>query len=186
MLVKTHNNKFAALVIAVILVLGLTLPACAAAVPEPELSFEATKYKNAEHGFSVYHPAAWEGTEEPELGPTVVYAAGDPGEPPLPAMVIDVLEGDTFADTLTAALEGGGAENVKIFTETETTLRDGTPAIEAEGAFSNPAVPLPLDAFWLGAKKDGTWTFVTVITIDAIAPFDAELFSEIAHTLLLE
>lgn len=96
MLVKTHNNKFAALVIAVILVLGLTLPACAAAVPEPELSFEATKYKNAEHGFSVYHPAAWEGTEEPELGPTVVYAAGDPGEPPLPAMVIDVLEGDTL------------------------------------------------------------------------------------------
>lgn len=190
------GSKLSVLPILMGLILCLTLPACtcgappaaqppsaqppAAQPPAGKLSFEATEYKNAEYGFSVKYPKNWTG-KSPVTGPTVVLGASSPAQ--VPAIVIDVVAGDTFKDALTSAIQGSGGSAIKIFSENAMTLLDGTPATEAEGAFSAQGVPFPVEAFWLGAKKGDKWVIVHVVTVGALAEFKKDFFSEIAHTL---
>ncbi|MCK4722515.1 MAG: hypothetical protein KAT75_04385, partial [Dehalococcoidia bacterium] len=86
-----------------------------------EVSFEAATYTNADYGFSVRYPAKW--AEQEATAETTVFYAADPAK--VPALFICVVEGATFADALTAALEGAGGSDVKIKSESETTLADG-------------------------------------------------------------
>jgi len=182
--------KFAVLFIAMLLVLGLTLPACTCQKPteteklpappgEPAaLSFEAAEYVNADPGFSVKYPKEW--VEQPATGVTVFYAAA-PAQ--VPNIFISVVEGAAFADALNAAISGAGGAEVKIKTESETKLADGTKAYQAVYKFKHPAAPMALDAFSLGAVKADKWVVVTVATVGLLAKYDEAKFSEIAHTL---
>ena len=201
--------KFAVLFIAVLLVLGLTLPACTcqkptetegpsappeqqtetegpSAPPEQQieteeplaLSFEAAEYTNAEYGFSVKYPKDWE--QQPSE--TTLFYAAAPDQ--VPILMISVAEGATLADAVTAAVEGTGGSGVKIKSQSETTLADGTKATQGRGTFKHPMAPMmTIDAFVLGAMKDNKWIVVTVATVGLLAKFDEAKFSEIAHTL---
>ena len=210
--------RFAVLFIVMLLVLGLTLPACTcqqstetempqaqpeqqdeaegevAAVEEhdesegesapPEqrvvLSFPAAEYTHAELGFSVKYPEDWE--EMSDLsGAGVLFVAQAPAQ--LPLLIVSVAEGDTLDDVVAAAAEAAGGSDVTTKSHSETTLADGTEAIKGTGKFKHPMAPMALDAFSLGAMKDGKWIIVTVATIGLMAKFDKAKFSEIAHTL---
>ncbi len=199
MIGKVYKNKFAVLFVAMVLVLGLTLPACTCGeqtVEEPttpprdltapekpvagEFSFEAAEYTNADYGFSLKYPKDWKETEGG--GPTnVFYAAAAARVPVLGVSIQDIEEDTTFGDVLTAVLEGGGASEVEIVSETETTLADGTPASEATVKLK--AQGFGADCFALGAVRDNKSVIVTISTISLLAKYDEALFSEIAHTL---
>jgi hypothetical protein len=194
MMVRMHKNTFAGLFIALLLILGVTLPACTCGAPPAEkpaekpvekpvaegLSFEAAEYVNDTYGFSVKYPNGWT-AKPPAPGPTVVFGASSPAK--VPAIIVDVVDGATFRDALTGTITGAGGSAIKVFSETATALSDGTPATEAEGAFSIKDVPIPLDAFWLGVKKGDKWVIVSVVTVGVVAEYNKTLFSEIAHTL---
>jgi len=179
---KAHKNKFAVLLIAMLVILGLALPACTCgevAPPEEPAAEESAVYENADYGFSVKYPADW--AEQEATGETTVFCAAAPKQVPL--LLVDVVEAATFVEALTAALEGGGSSDIEIDSESETTLADGTPASQAVIKFKNPVAPMAIDAFSLGAMKDGKWVIVTVATVGLLAPFDEALFSEVVHTL---
>jgi hypothetical protein len=206
-----RKYKFAVLLIAVLLVLGLTLPACTcqkptetegpsappeqqtetekpSAPPEqqaeaekpPTLSFEAAEYSNSELGFSVKYPKDWEETTAIS-GPGVLFVAQAPAQ--VPILIVNVAEGATLTDAVAAAVEGAGGSDVKIKSQNETTLADGTEATQGRGTFKHPMAPMAIDAFVLGVKKDNKWIIVTVATVGLLAKFDEAKFSEIAHTL---
>jgi len=186
-----YKKKFVVLFIGMMLILGLTLPACTCGEAAPpaeetapgELSFTATEYTNAEYGFSIKYPDDW-GESTALSSPTLVFCAAASAQVPL--VLVDVAEGATFVEALTAALEGGGSSDVSIKSKSETTLTDGTPASQAVIKFKNPLAPMAIDAFSLGVLKDGKWVAVTVATVGLLAPFDEALFSEIARTLQFE
>src|SRR4030043_371323 len=116
MLNKKHN--FGVLFVVMLLVLGLTLPACTCQQPteteeptpaeqkvEGALSFEAAEYVNTEYGFSVKYPKEW--LQKPSEEPTTVFYAA--AEKRVPALTISVLEGATFAEALTDVLSKAGS-----------------------------------------------------------------------------
>jgi len=180
-----YKKKFVVLFIGMMLILGLTLPACTCGEAAPpteetapgELSFTPTEYTNAEYGFSIKYPDDW-GEVETEEGFLFHADAGGLG---VPLVIIAAADSATFEAALNAVW---GDSDIEIISQSETTLADGTPAIEA-------VVTVTLegyggDAFILGAQKDGTWIIVTVatVTLGALgAPYDEALFPEIAHTL---
>ena len=188
MIAKMHKSKFAVLLIAVMLILGLTLPACTCGEPtvteEPpapsELSFEAAEYANADYGFSAKYPSDW--VESPAEGPTIVFAAQAPSQ--VPALIVAVAEGTAFTEVLTAALEEAGGSEIEITSESDTALADGTPASEA--IVKAKMQGFGADGFSLGAMKDNEWVIVTIVTVNLLAKYDEPLFSEIAHTLQFE
>jgi hypothetical protein len=175
--------------VAILLAFSLTLPACTCkgtttteeppSPPEKSsgaLSFEPTEYTNAEYGFSVKYPKEWQQkpTEEPT---TVLYAAA---EARVPALSIFVIGGNTFAETLVAALSKAGGD-IKIVTERGATLTDGTPASEAVVKWKVQG--FGADSFALGVKKGDKWVIVAITTVSLLHKYDEAKFSEIAHTL---
>jgi hypothetical protein len=210
--------RFSVLFIVMLLVLGLTLPACTCQSPtetetpqaQPEqqdeaegevaaveqqgetegtsappeqrvvLSFPAAEHTNAMLGFSVRYPEDWEESNA-FSGEGILFVAQAPAQ--LPVLIVSVAEGDTLADAVAAAVKDAGGSDVTIKSQTETTLADGTEAIEGTGKFKHPMAPMALDTFCLGAMKDGKWIIVSVATIGLMAKFDKAKFSEIAHTL---
>lgn len=95
----------------------------------------------------------------------------------VPMLLVDVAEGASFGEALTAALEGAGSSDIKTKSESETTLADGTPASQSVFKFKNPVAPMAVDAFSLGVMKDDKWVIVTVATVGLLAKFDEALFS---------
>lgn len=144
------------------------------------LSFKAAEYANADYGFSIKYPDNWqEGASEG----TAVFTAQAPAQ--VPALIIAIAEDATFADALTAGLEGtGAASNIKITSESETTLADGTPASEA--VIKVTLKGYPADGLVIGVTKDDKWIIATIATVSMLAPYNEALFSEIAHTLQFE
>ncbi len=148
-----------------------------AAPEEGALSFEATEYANADYGFSIKYPDYW-GEVEAEEGFLFHADAGGLG---VPLVNVAAAEAATFEDALNVVW---GDSDIAITSQSDTSLADGTPAIEA-------VVTVTLegyggDAFILGAQKDGTWIIVTVATVTLGAPYDEALFPEIVHTLQFE
>jgi hypothetical protein len=195
-----RKYKLAVLLITVLLVLGLTLSACTCQklteIEEPTttpgepaaLSFEAAEYVNTDPAFSVKYPKEW--LQQPREEPTTVFYAA--AEKKVPALRISVLEGATFDEALTAVLSEVGSD-IKIVTERETTLADGTPASEAVVKWETQG--FGVDTFVLGVKKsvkkgeqkgeqkDEKWVIVAITSMPLLAQYDEALFSEIAHTL---
>src|SRR4030042_5452437 len=123
--------------ITMLLILGLTLPACTCqkttetpTSPEEQvgggISFKAAEYVNTEYGFSVKYPEEW--GEQPSEEPTTVFYCAS--EKRVRALSISVQDGATFSEALTSTLTLAGSD-IKIVTERTTTLADGTPASEA-------------------------------------------------------
>ena len=145
--------KLAAVFVVMLLVLGLTLPACTrqqATPPEQQaegmLSFEAAEYVNADYGFSIQYPKEW--LQQPSEEPTTVFYAA--AEKRVPALTISVMDGASFAEALTASLALAGSD-INIVTERATTLADGTPASEAVVKWK--VQNFGADTFALGVQK---------------------------------
>jgi branched-chain amino acid transport system substrate-binding protein len=147
------------------------------APPAGGLSFEAAEYTNAEYGFSIKYPKDW--TQQPSE--TSLFYAAAPAK--VPILLVNVAEGATLVDAVTAVLTEIGGSNITIKSQSETTLADGTKATQGTGKFKHPAAPVAMDAFCLGVMKDNKWIIVTVATVGLMAKFDEAKFSEIAHTL---
>jgi hypothetical protein len=181
---KTY--KFAVPFMAVLLILGLTLPACTCqntteTTPPAQqaggaLSFEAAEYVSTDYGFSVKYPKDW--AQQTSTEPSTLFLAAAAKR--VPAISISVQDSATFAEALTATLMLAGSD-VKIVTERPTTLADGTPATEAVVKWK--AQGLSANTFALGVQKDGKWIIVAVTTASLLAKYDETLFSEIVHTL---
>lgn len=188
MLNKTF--RFLVSLILMLLVLGLTLPACTCQKPsETEtpptpptpsaigvLTFESAEYTNADYGFSVKYPKDWAQQSSTERTTLFLAAAAKRA----PAISISAQDSATFADALTATLMSSGSD-INITDERATTLADGTPATEAVVKWK--AQGLGADTFALGVQKDGKWIIVAVTTVSLLSKYDETLFSEIAHTL---
>jgi hypothetical protein len=123
-----------------------------------KLSFEAAEYANADLGFSVKYPKDWKQSTAIK-SPTIVFVAQAAAQVPL--LEVDVVAGATFAEALNTALKGGGGSDIKIKSEKETALADGTKAFQAVHSFINPIAPMAVDAFSLGAQKGDKWVIVT-------------------------
>jgi len=188
MLNKTY--RFMVPFIFMLLILGLTLPACTCQKPaETEnpptppaqqaggaLTFEAAEYVNTDYGFSVKYPKEW--VQQSSTEPTTVFMAAAAKR--APALSISIQDGATFAEALTATLTLAGSD-IKIVTERPTTLADGTPATEAIVKWK--VQNFGADTFALGVQKDSKWITVAVTTVSLLAKYDEALFSEITHTL---
>lgn len=184
------NYKFAIVLIGMLLILGLTLPACTCQQPTeteepptpPEqqvagaLSFEAAEYVNTEYGFSLKYPKEW--LQKPSEEPTTVFYAA--AEKRVPALTISVLDGASFAEALTATLSLAGSD-INIVTEKETTLANGKKASEAVVKWKTQG--FVADTFALGVKKGDKWIIVAISTVSLLAKYNEALFSEVAHTL---
>ncbi len=185
MLNKTY--RFVVPFVMVLLVLGLTLPACTCQKPETEtpptppsqpgaLTFEAAEYTNADYGFSIKYPKDW--TQQPNPDPSSVFIATAAKR--VPALSINIQDGSTFNEALTTTLSLAGS-GINITSESPTTLADGTAATQAVVKWK--AQGLSADTFALGVQKDGKWIIVGVSTASLLAKYDEALFPEIVHTL---
>lgn len=182
--------RFVVPLIMVMLILGLTLPACTCQKPTGTetpptpptppaggaLTFEAAEYVNTDYGFSVKYPKDW--VQQPNTEPTIVFLVSPAKK--VPALSISIQDEATFNEALTAGLALQGSD-INITTERSTTLADGTPASEAVVKWK--ARGLSADTFALGVQKDGKWIIVAVTTASLLAKYDEALFSEIVHTL---
>lgn len=168
--------------ILVLLVLGITLPACQktteTATPPSAggaLTFEAAEYVNTDFGFSVKYPKEW--MQQPNT-PGIIFLASPTKR--VPVVGVAIQDGATFSDALTANMLMSGTD-INIQSQSPTTLADGTPASQAVVKWK--AQKLGADTLALGVQKDGKWIIVSVTTVSLLAKYDEALFSEIVHTL---
>lgn len=143
-------------------------------------SVEPQEYTNDEYGFSLKYPGDWQKIPEEIKGEIVLYVKGGSKVPVLAVSVRDVA---TFADAVNVALAASGGSGIKIGDEKEITLADGTKATEAKVKWKNPASPIAMETFALGAQKDNKWILITISTLSLYSRYDEAKFSEIAHTL---
>ena len=191
MLNKTH--KFTTVFLVILLVLGLALVACTSQKPaeteqpsapaqeQPALSYKAKTYTNSQYGLSIQYPDTWEEYPAVVTG-TVIASFSVPGF--IPGVSISVRDADAplTADWVVAANTDEGNTNVEVTSPlTETTLFDGTPAVQYASSFKSGQYDIL--SFATSTDKDGKRIRATVWTIDAFSPYDEALFSEIAHTL---
>jgi hypothetical protein len=168
--------------ILVLLVLGITLPACQktteTATPPSAggaLTFEAAEYVNTDFGFSVKYPKEW--MQQPNT-PGIIFLASPTKR--VPVVGVAIQDGATFSDALTTNMLMSGTD-INITSQSPTTLADGTPASQAVVKWK--AQKLGADTLALGVQKDGKWIIVSVTTVSLLAKYDEALFSEIVHTL---
>jgi len=187
--------KFVTVLMVMLLVLGLTLTACKSKSAEtvtppaetvtpsaaPELSFKAKTYTNSEYGFSIQYPKDW--VERPEIAKgSLIIAFGVPGFVPGVSMSVRDASEPMTADWVVAANTAEGNTNVKVTSPpVETTLFDGTPAVQYVSSFTSGQYDIV--SFAISTDKNGKRIRATVWTIDAFSPYDETLFSEISHTL---
>ena len=205
---KTY--KFVTILMVMLLVLGLALVACkskpaetvtppaetvtppaeqqatppAETVTPPaaaELTYKATTYTNSEYGFSIQYPKDW--VERPEIATgSLIIAFGVPGFVPGVSMSVRDASEPMTADWVVAANTAEGNTNVKVTSPpVETTLFDGTPAVQYTSKFTSGQYDIV--SFATSTDKNGKRIRATVWTIDAFSPYDETLFSEIARTL---
>jgi hypothetical protein len=208
MLNKTY--KFVTVLMVMLLVLGLALVACkskpaetvtppaeqqatppaetvtppAETVTPPaaaELSYKAKTYTNSEYGFSIQYPADWSEYSAVVTG-TIVASFSVPGFVPGVSLSVRDADAPMTADWVVAANTAEGNTNVKVTSPpAETTLFDGTPAVQYISKFTSGQYDIV--SFATSTDKNGKRIRATVWTIDAFSPYDETLFSEIARTL---
>jgi len=194
MLIKTH--RFVTVFLVALLVLGLALVACKSQEPaeteqpsapavqeveQPALSYEAKTYTNSEYGLSIQYPKDWEEYPAVVTG-TVIASFSVPGF--IPGVSLSVRDADEplTADWIIAANTDEGNTEVQVTSDLEeTTLADGTPAVQYTSSFTSGQYDIV--SFATSTDKNGKRIRVTVWTIDAFSPYDEALFSEIARTL---
>jgi hypothetical protein len=205
MLSKTY--KFVTVLMVMLLVLGLALVACKsqkpaetvtppapseqpATPPAPpaatppaahQLTYTAKTYTNSEYGCSIQYPADWSEYSAVVTG-TVVASFSVPGFVPGVSLSVRDADAPITADWVVAANTAEGNTDVKVTSPpAETTLFDGTPAVQYTSSFMSGQYAIV--SFATSTDKNGKRIRATIWTIDAFSPYDEALFSEIAHTL---
>ena len=151
--------------------------------PAPaELSYPAKTYTNSEYGFSIQYPDSW--VERPEIAKgTIIASFGMPGFVPGVSASVRDADAPMTADWVVAADTAEGNSSVKVTSPlTETTLDDGTPAVQYTQTYTS-ADGYSIVAFAISTDKNGKRIRASVWTIDAFSPYDEALASEITHTL---
>jgi len=146
-----------------------------------ETTYKANTYTNSEYGFSLQYPADWAEYAAVVKG-SVVASFSVPGF--VPGVSLSVRDADVplTADWIVAANTDEGNTDVKVTSDlTETTLFDGTPAIQYVSSFQSGQYAIVSLA--TSVDKDGKRIRATIWTIDAFSPYDEALYSEIARTL---
>jgi hypothetical protein len=206
--------KFVTVLMVALLVLGLTLTACASQKPAETvtppaatppaatppaatppaatppaatppaagtLSFTPATYTNDNNGFSIQYPDSWVERPDIEGGSKIAVFSVSAFIPGVTVSVRDA-NAPLTADWIVAADTDEGNSAVKVTTPPkDTTLNDGTPAMQYTSTFQSSGYDIT--AFAISADKNGKRIRATVWTIDAFSPYDEALFSEIAHTL---
>ena len=205
MLSKTY--KFVTVLMVMLLVLGLALVACKsksaetvtppapseqpatppatppAATPPAaqQLTYTAKTYTNSEYGFSIQYPKDWVARPEIVKG-TIIAVFGVPGFVPGVSASVRDADAPMTADWVVAADTAEGNTDVKVTSPlTETTLFDGTPAVQYTQTYM--AGQYAIVAFAISTDKNGKRIRASVWTIDAFSPYDEALSSEVTHTL---
>lgn len=145
-------------------------------------SFANKTYTNNQYGFSVRYPTDW--VERPELvSVDAVAAFGVPSFIPFVILYIIDADAPVTADWLVKSYAAQNNNNPKVLSPpTETTLSDGSKAIQSEMSYISQT-GYEIKAFDIETDKGGERIRVMVGTIDAFAPYDEALFSEIAHAV---
>ena len=209
MIDKVYKNRFAVLLIAMVVILGLALPACACGDLEllpPEAAEEPAAEEPAAEEPAAEEPAAppaaagelsYEAATytNAEYGFTIMYPVEWAPTPStsgeidfvaqaatmVPVMFVDIGEGANFTEALTTSMTQAGGTNINIGDETETTLADGTPAFETK--FELTLSGFPGVCLGIGVPVDGVWVCAIVGTVDMLVAYDQDWFSEILYTM---
>jgi hypothetical protein len=206
---KTY--KFVTILMVTLLVLGLALVACKSQTPAEtvtppaetvtppaetvtppdetvtppaahQLTYAAKTYTNSEYGFSIQYLKDW--VERPEIAVgTIVASFGVSGFVPGVSASVRDANAPMTADWIVAADTAEGNTNVKVTSPlTETTLDDGTPAVQYTQTYTSSG-GYAIVAFAISTDKNGKRIRASVWTIDEFSPYDEALSSEIVHTL---
>ncbi len=146
-------------------------------------SYPAATYTNDKYGFSIQYPKDW--VARPELVTTPEHLAAFGVAAFVPGVVLYAYDADApeSADWIVASLKKTGNIDPKVKSDIkEETLAGGTKAYTFKAAYIS-ATGYDIISYVLDADKDGKRIRVNIFTIDAFAPYDEKLASEIAHTL---
>jgi hypothetical protein len=144
-------------------------------------SYKAKTYTNSQYGFSIQYVADWEARPEIAVG-TIVAAFGVSAFVPGVSLSVRDADAPLTADWIVAANTAEGNTKVKVTSDLkETTLFDGTPAIEYTCKYDYQGYEIT--SFNISTDKNGKRIRPCVWTIDAFSPYDEALFSEVARSL---
>jgi branched-chain amino acid transport system substrate-binding protein len=160
-------------------------PAPPEAPPEEGgLSFKAAEYTNADYGFSIQYPATWAKSPDLVTGATIAAFRVKDFIPGISLAVYDVGEGSAV-EQMVAVLQQDGNKKMKVVSESEGTLADGTPTVEGKINYTSTTAR-DVECYYLLAQKGDKWVRAIVYTIVTYVPYDEAKFSEIVHTLTLK
>jgi hypothetical protein len=154
----------------------------AAAPAAGPTSYPAATYTNDKYGFSVQYPKDW--VERPELVTMPEHLAAFGVAAFVPGIVLYAYDADApeSADWIVASLKKVGNIMPKVLSDIkEETLADGTKAYTFKAGYLS-ASGYDIISYVLDVDKAGKRIRVNVFTIDAFAPYDEKLSSEVAHT----
>jgi len=154
-----------------------------AAPPAGATSYPAATYANDKYGFSIQYPKDW--VERPELMTTPYHLAAFGVSAFVPGVI--AVEFDTpYPETKEGIVQSYTDmknQSPKLLSDvTEGTLADGTKAWTCKVYYIS-ASGYETTAYVLDTVRDGKQFRVYTFTIDAFAPYDQKLSSEIVHTL---
>jgi hypothetical protein len=155
----------------------------AAAPAAGPTSYPAATYTNDKYGFSVQYPKDW--VERPELVTMPEQLAAFGVAAFVPGVVVYAYDADApeSADWIVASLKKVGNITPKVLSDIkEETLADGTKAYTFKAGYLS-ASGYDIISYVIDADKAGKRIRANVFTIDAFAPYDEKLASEVAHTL---
>jgi hypothetical protein len=155
----------------------------AAAPAAGPTSYPAATYTNDKYGFSIQYPSEWVARPELVTNPEHLAAFGVAAF--VPGVVLYAYDASTpeSKDWVVASLTKVGNIGPKVLSDIkEETLADGTKAYTFKAGYVS-ASGYDIISYVLDADKDGKRIRVNVFTIDAFAPYDEKLSSEVAHTL---
>jgi hypothetical protein len=152
--------------------------------PPAELSFKAKTYTNDKYGFSIQYPEDW--VPRPDLMSAPACQAVFGVASYVPGVTVygfDTPYPETKEGIVQSFRDLGSQAPKLLSIIKEGTLPDGTKAYTYKLYYiyssDYEVTAYVLDAF----NKEGKQVRVNVWTIDAFAPYDEKLASEIAHTL---
>jgi branched-chain amino acid transport system substrate-binding protein len=147
-------------------------------------SFTAATYTNDEYGFSIQYPSDW--VERPELLTAAgIHLAAFGVSGFVPGVVLYAFDADApeSKDWIKASFAKTGNTMPKVTSDIkEETLADGTKAYTYKASYIS-STGYEIVSYCLDADRGDKRIRVNVFTIDAFAPYDEALASEIAHTL---
>jgi branched-chain amino acid transport system substrate-binding protein len=145
-------------------------------------SYAAKTYTNDTYGFSIQYPKDW--VERPELMIVPNYLAAFGVAAFVPGVTCSVFDnpGPETTDWVLQSFKDLKSTDPKIRSDIKEETLAGGKAYTYKANYIS-ATGYEIAAYVLDVDRDGKRIRINVFTIDAFAPYDETLFSEIAHTL---